>query len=385
MIDVLVVGAGPAGAVAATVLARAGVNVRLVDRARFPRPKLCGDTINPGTLALLKRLQLDRAAAGGRAIGGMLVTGAGDVTIEGRYPLGLNGVAITRSAFDWALVEEAVRAGADFEDGVGVRAARLSGHVSAHVAGVNVSGRGGQRDMPLEARVTIAADGRRSMLAFGLGLARHPPQPRRWVIGAYFEGVRFDRRGPLLGEMHIRSGRYIGISPVGENRTNVCVVKPSGAGDAAFRHPLDTLIGAIAGDPLLAGRFRSARAIGAPALLGPLAVEATGRSIDGLIAAGDAAGFVDPMTGDGLRFAIRGGELAAEAALRALEHGWTGVHEALSRARRREFQSKWRFNRALRALVSSPVAVQAAARASRVAPGVIRALIAKAGDCDRAA
>ena len=57
-VDVLIVGAGPAGAVAATILARAGARVRLLDRAIFPRDKLCGDTINPGTVAILKRLQL---------------------------------------------------------------------------------------------------------------------------------------------------------------------------------------------------------------------------------------------------------------------------------------------------------------------------------------
>ena len=56
--DVLVVGAGPAGAVAATVLARAGARVRVIDRDTFPRDKLCGDTLNPGTLAMLRRLGL---------------------------------------------------------------------------------------------------------------------------------------------------------------------------------------------------------------------------------------------------------------------------------------------------------------------------------------
>src|SRR6266850_1390302 len=105
MLDVLIVGGGPAGSVAATALARAGARVRLLDRAAFPRDKLCGDTVNPGTLAVLRRLGLSAA------------------------------------------IEE----------------------------------RG------LRARVTIAADGRHSTLAFGLGLARHPDTPRRWAIGAYVE------------------------------------------------------------------------------------------------------------------------------------------------------------------------------------------------------
>jgi flavin-dependent dehydrogenase len=119
-----------------------------------------------------------------------------------------------------------------------------------------------------------------------------------------------------------------------------------------------------------------------PVVLGPLAVDAPRAAIDGLLLAGDAAGFIDPMTGDGLRFAVHGGELAALAALQALERGWTGVHARLAADRRRAFAGKWRFNRAIRALVSSPRSVVAAAFAARLAPGVLRAAIARAGDCD---
>ena len=117
-------------------------------------------------------------------------------------------------------------------------------------------------------------------------------------------------------------------------------------------------------------------------VLGPLAVDTQPSAIDGLLLAGDAAGFIDPMTGDGLRFAIRGGELAAAAALSALAHGWTGVHARLAAQRRREFGGKFRFNRTLRALVASPRSVAAAALGARLAPSVLRAIIARAGDCD---
>jgi flavin-dependent dehydrogenase len=91
------------------------------------------------------------------------------------------------------------------------------------------------------------------------------------------------------------------------------------------------------------------------------------------------------MTGDGLRFAIQGGELAAAAALQALEHGWTGVHEQLARARSRAFARKWRFNRVLRSLVASPSAIAAAAAAARIAPALVRTIVARAGDCGLAA
>jgi flavin-dependent dehydrogenase len=137
---------------------------------------------------------------------------------------------------------------------------------------------------------------------------------------------------------------------------------------------------------MLRERFAHARFLSAPTVIGPLAVDAvaTRQAPDGLLLAGDAAGFVDPMTGDGLRFAIRGGELAAGAALLALADGWTGVQERLSADRRREFGPKWRFNRALRALVGSSVAVRLATAGAPFLQPVLRSIILRASDCDLA-
>lgn len=396
MDDVLIVGAGPAGAVAATVLARAGARVRVLDRAAFPRDKLCGDTLNPGCLALLRTLQLGAPLEGvGLDVAGMLVTGEGGVAVEGRYPQGLRGRSILRRDLDWLLLEQAIAAGALFEPGVAVRAAVVLERGGVRIVdGVAVGPR--ESDRRLRAPVTIAADGRRSTLAFGLGLARHPARPRRWAIGAYFEGVADGRprspgsRAPsaathgIFGEMHIRRGRYIGVAPVPGGMTNVCMVKPSAGGDAALRDPESALRLALEADPALRDRFAGARLVRPPVVLGPLAVDLTGESVDGLLLAGDAAGFIDPMTGDGLSFALRGGALAASAALHALEHGWAGVHAQLAADRRRAFAAKWRFNRALRSLVASPSGVLTAAAAARIVPGAVRAIIARAGDCDLA-
>ena len=377
MLDVLVVGAGPAGAIAATILARGGARVRIVDRATFPRDKLCGDTVNPGTLAMLRRLNVAKTIeACGLKVAGMRVTGEHGVAVEGRYPDGHGGRALLRRHFDWMLLQDAVAAGAQFEPALTVRRALLDAN---GVAGAWVSGR--QFEGELRARVTIAADGRRSTLAFGLGLARHPARPRRWAIGAYVEHTTPPGD---VGEMHVRSGRYIGIAPVPGGLTNVCLVKPWRSGDRTLADPRAELLGELARDRWLRDRFAGARLAGPPAVLGPLAVEAAGAGIDGLLLAGDAAGFIDPMTGDGLRFAVRGAELAAHAAIQALEHGWQGVHERLSAARRAEFSGKWRFNRILRALVASPAAVEAASAGARLAPAALHAAIAYAGDVGQA-
>jgi flavin-dependent dehydrogenase len=191
MIDVIIAGAGPAGCIAGIVLVRAGVRVLMLDRARFPRPKLCGDSLNPGAVALLDRFELtgfpeERAVPAD----GIIVTGEAGVRIEGRYPPGVRGRFISRTDLDSWLLEQALSAGVEVQERARVVGAVLSDGVRGReVMGVRVA-RAPRGECALASRLTIAADGRRSALAFGLGLARHPARPRRWAVGGYFEGVR---------------------------------------------------------------------------------------------------------------------------------------------------------------------------------------------------
>ena len=372
--DVVIVGAGPASSLAALVLARAGARVRIVDRARFPREKLCGDTLNPGALAYLDRLGLaDGIRARALPVSGMIVTGPDGVRVVGEYAGDIRGAAIVRSALDLYLLDAAMAAGAQFDPGALVRGPVVDDN--GRVAGVRVAA--GTTQCDLRARLVIAADGRHSRLAFHLGLASYAPRPRRWAFGAYYTDVD---GLTSCGEMHIRSDGYIGVAPVPGGLTNVCVVRELGSMLRAHRTDADTLIEqAIASDPLLRERFVGARRVTAVTVLGPLAVEARSAGVPGLLLAGDAAGFIDPMTGDGLRFAIRGAQLAAQHALREIETG-RPMHGELDEARRREFAGKWRLNRLLRTLVASPRAVSLAASISAGWNAPVRALIAIAGD-----
>lgn len=383
-LDVLVIGAGPAGAVAATLLARAGARVALVDRARFPRSKLCGDTLNPGALSELRHHDLAPPEDMALRIHGMVVTGgttrlgeqdrnARVTRIVGRYPNGLYGLALSRRHLDSWLVEQAIAAGARFESPLAVTTAIVrETRLGLTVVGARVHADRGERE--LRARVTIAADGRRSRIAMALGLLRHSLRPRRWAIGAYF-----DRAQPAsTGEMHVRANGYIGLAPLPGGGVNACVVSADVM--RSLRNPTAFLVDALRADPGLRDRVADAQIASPVGVLGPLAVESTGVAHAGLLTAGDAAGFIDPITGDGLRFAIHGGALAADAALCALTHGWEGVHSSLTRARDVAFASKWRFNRALRTLTASPRALQAAALGAWVLPSVVRTLISHAGD-----
>jgi flavin-dependent dehydrogenase len=368
--DVVIAGAGPAGAIAALLLARANARVLLVDRARFPRSKLCGDTVNPGALAILQRLGLAEAVRGGLPIAGMLVTGEPATRVRGLYPAGTAGVSLTRRVLDVRLVEAAAAAGAEVREEVLVRGPLVDG--ASAVTGLDVLNGGGGAE-PVHGRVVVAADGRFSRVSRALRLSRSAPAPRRWALGGYFEGANGLSD---CGEMHIRAGRYIGVAPLPDGIANACLVT---ADRRLLREP-DALPAAMASDPLLRGRFAYARLVEPPTLLGPLAVEGRMAGTHGLLLAGDAAGFIDPMTGDGLRFAFRGGELAALHALDALEHGWNDAHLRLQAARAAEFGAKWRFNRALRGIVGAPLSVRAAGAAARVAPSVLRCVIRYAGD-----
>jgi flavin-dependent dehydrogenase len=375
--NVLIVGAGPAGSIAAAILARAGLRVTMLDRARFPRPKLCGDTLNPGACRALRSLGLmadiDAIAL---PVEGMIVTGEGRARVEGRYPPGTIGRALTRRDLDVRLATLATTAGAELEERVVVHEPIVH---QGRVEGVRVGGRSGP--VEIRAPITIAADGRRSRLALGLRLIAHPARPRRWAIGTYYEGIAGLTN---FGEMHVRRRHYLGIAPLPGGLANTCLVVE--APDARLRmDPLDAIRQTIDADPSLRDRFTAARPVERATVMGPLAVDASAAGAPGLLLAGDAAGFVDPMTGDGLRFAIAGAQLAAEAALAAVTRGLAHPELFLADARARAFAGKYRFNRALRTLVASPAAVRIAALGSTFVPGVIAHMVRVAGDVRAAA
>jgi flavin-dependent dehydrogenase len=374
--DVVVAGAGPAGSLAALILARSGLRVVLLDRERFPRPKLCGDTLNPGALQVLDaHLPLAEVTTRALPIDGMVLTGPRAV-VRGTYGGGVRGQAIVRRDLDLVLLNEAVRAGVEFREQVVVQSPIFH---AQQVVGVATRGRDGAIGQE-RAGMVIAADGRGSRLARAVALARHPDKPRRWAIGGYFQDADVDRH---YGEMHVRRGHYIGVAPVPGDLTNVCLVVPHASGDGGWRDPAAMLRNVVASDFHLRHRFTRARLVDGPHVLGPMAIDATGAGVAGMLLAGDAAGFIDPITGDGLRLALESATLASAVAAAVLS-GRVSPQEAptvLAAKRQSAFARKWRFNRAIRALVAAPNAVSSAALAARIAPAAFAAVIRYAGDC----
>lgn len=348
----------------------------LVDRARFPRHKLCGDTLNPGAVDLLDSLALGESPlATALPIAGMLVTGP-HAAVEARYGNSTVGRAIERSVLDSWLLSRAVAAGVTFEDGVIVRDALVDSTPAGNVVhGARVTAGASPANLQIAARMTLAADGRASVMARALGLSSYALSPRRWAYGTYASGVIGTSS---LGEMHIRGRKYIGVAPVSSELCNVCVVTGLRQGG---RKPLEIVRSEIDADPVLRERFAGARFEAPVSVLGPLAVTSHACGASGLLLAGDAAGFVDPMTGDGLHLALRGGLLAADEILASLERGESsGAAARLATARTSALGPKLRFNRALRRLVETPAAVSAAALIARVSPSAVRWAVRYAGD-----
>lgn len=376
MLDALIAGAGPAGALAARALARQGARVLLVDREPFPRHKLCGDTLNPGALRLLADAGLEGGATDtGLKIAGMRVSGP-TATVTARYAGGRHGIAVQRATLDQWLLESAIAAGVRFEPGFTAVGALTMPESSAPVVRGLILRDPAGRHVRMPASVSIAADGRRSAVARSVGLGTAPAGPRRWAYGTYVPGET--GAGECFGEMHVRPGWYAGVVDVPGGLTNLCVVverpTPGSTPEALMREHL-------ARDRTLARRF-GGRAFAAPvSVLGPLAFDVSAAGVPGLLLAGDAAGFVDPMTGDGLNLAMRGGLLAAESASMALvQGGWNGVVERLTSERARWLGPKIRFNRWLRTLTASAWRLHAASAVAVVAPGAVRRLVAEAGD-----
>jgi flavin-dependent dehydrogenase len=376
MIDVIVAGAGPAGSIAALVLARAGARVLVIDRDAMPRDRLCGDLLNPGAVALLRDLGLDPAARpGAHRVSSLSFTGPFGSVAADYAPLA--AVAVPRRDLDRWLLDAALQAGARFHAGDVVRAPLMdeSGRWP-RVHGVILRSRGARTDTRMPANMVIAADGRRSILARRLGLRVPGAGPRQWAVGAHVTNVAGDA---ATAGIHVGHGWSLGLTPLGGDLMRVWVSLPSRPDG---RHAHDVIRDVMAHDAALRDRLAAARFDdGGVQVDGPLTMGVRTPGAPGLFLAGDAAGFVDPATADGLSLAIQGGRLAALEALTTLEDGeFASAIGRLADARTRAMGRKLQFDRWVRRCLATPAAVDAASMSARVIPGAFRRVLRYASD-----
>jgi menaquinone-9 beta-reductase len=372
--EVVVVGGGPAGCASAIFLAQAGHEVVLVDEARFPRDKVCGEGVSPEAWRLLGRMGAMAAvrALRPRALQGMALTSPAGISFRGDYGGAREpGFAVRRWCLDRALLDCARAAGVTVREGVRARGVVVSNGV---VSGIVIANGAGPERLP--ARLVVAADGRRSVVARRLGLLREHARLRKFAVRGYWRGVQ---GLTSHGEMHVTVGGYCGIAPLSDEEANVTFVldrrdlaAAAGDLDGFYRNTLRRW-------PRIVERLERAVLMGAPRAIGPLALEADRVSAPGALLVGDAAGFYDPFTGEGVTLALRGAELAAEVAHRALVGGGADLAE-YDRRRDEATRDKFRLNRLLQRVVAWPALADAVARRLARRPDLADRLVGIAGD-----
>jgi len=304
--EVIVVGGGLAGSLTALGLARRGHDVLVVDRRPFPRDKVCGEGLMPHGVTALQRLGIDPEPLGHTFTG--IAYHAGGHTAVGRFPVGV-GVGVRRLALDAAIH----RATADqVEVRTDVTVTGLSGEPGA----MRVRTRRGV----LRCRAVVGADGLHSRIRRAAGLHREAPGRKRYGLRGHFQLP--DGRAPRdVVDVHVSDGCELYVTPVADGGVNVAVLLEEGLARSLRGDPRGGLRRIVADCASVAEHIAGAAELSAPAVTGPLKQSPSGVVADGVVLVGDAAGFVDAITGEGMSLSAQGAAIAAEVLSEGLRRG----------------------------------------------------------------
>ncbi|MBI1193638.1 MAG: geranylgeranyl reductase family protein [Bacteroidetes bacterium] len=328
--DIIILGAGPGGATASLVLGKLGYRCILIDKASFPRDKICGDALSGKVVDILRKIDpalVDRLALDDRHLpcwGLQFISPAGDV-LEVPFRLDYKqrsaserapGYIARRQDFDHFLLNEALAQGnADFRPGLSIR------HIERIDGGFSVSPSQGPA---LTCRLLIAADGAHSVAAKALAGRELEPVHHSAAVRGYYTGVA-DLHPDHFIELHYLRDLvpgYFWIFPLPGGRANVGLGLRS---DVIAKRRLDlkkVFQQTIENHPEFKRRFAHAEPEGPLRGFGlPLGSRKRSLSGDGYLLVGDAASLIDPFTGEGIGNAMISGSWAAKQAVAALEAG----------------------------------------------------------------
>ncbi|HYL97513.1 MAG TPA: NAD(P)/FAD-dependent oxidoreductase [Blastocatellia bacterium] len=318
--DVIVVGAGPAGSTAASVLASLGVRTLLLEEKRMPREKVCGEFITPECFPTLRRLAVfDRILeAGAQRISTVTLSAPGkgpvETTLAGMstdgYALGLS-----RSRFDHILFQKAQESGARCLEGIAVKGCLYDAD-PGFPSGVECLSLDSGRRVDFKAPVVIDASGRNSRLMVEPGERPAGARgSRRYAMKVHLTGV-----GSAEGKVQLFffPGGYGGLSPIENGLANLCFITSDKNLHDAGGEPSKVLQNSLFQDDHARTQLTEAKVDGKWHTVGPLSFGKRRLNRAGVLATGDSAGMIDPFTGTGIQVALRSGEMLAESIFQKL-------------------------------------------------------------------
>lgn len=289
--DVLVVGAGPAGASAALAARKANpeADVRLLDQADFPRDKACGDGIAPHTLAELELLGVTDIARGYGSIHTLDLRSPSGVQLRARSQHAMH--VIPRTVFDARLVEAAKAAGVSFH--------------RHHVRSLQQHERYVSVDNEFAGRTLVVADGANSTLRRRLGIPRNPDNKLAVAIRGYAPERAEDPKTQLIIMQDDVWPAYAWSFPLADGSGTANIGYGRLRSELRGRHQLEEELGRLLpGQP--PERLRAHHL--------PLSTWRPRQPSGRILLAGDAASLINPLTGEGIFYAVRSGRLAGQAA-----------------------------------------------------------------------
>ena len=381
--DVIVVGAGP-GSAAATYLARAGVNVLLLEKATFPREKVCGDGLTPRAVKALIGMGVPVGEQDGWVRNkGLRIIGGG-VRLELPWPELSSypgyGLVRTRLDFDEILARTAQKAGARLLEGVTVTGPVLDD--TGRITGVSArpTADAGGPQLRYRARVVVAADGNSSRLSLAMGLGKRDDRPMGVAVRTYYTSPRHDD-DYLESWLDLWDGPrqlpgYGWIFGMGDGTSNVGLGMLNTSDSFGHVDYRDLLRRWLAGTPAEWGYVEENRTQPIRGAALPMGFNRTPHYTRGLLLAGDAGGMVNPFNGEGIPYALESGELAAQFIAQALARpdaaGTERVLMAYPQALKAAYGGYYTLGRRFVQAIGNPKVMQFATRHGMPRPALMR-------------